>query len=203
MGDPRTPKKQFKKPGHPWEAERIKEEAQLKTEYGLSNKKEIWKINSKLRNWRTQARQIVSLPEEQRNEQEKALVSKLNRLGVLADETKIDDILALNVRAVLDRRLQSQVYKLGLSNSAKQARQFILHSKVIVDGKVITAPSYLVKKSNKVKIIETFAPKLKAVYTVEPKVEVKVKDVSKDTTDEQVVEKLASAATKEANHGKE
>jgi small subunit ribosomal protein S4 len=203
MGDPKRAKKQFKKPGHPWEAERIKEEGQLKKEYGLSNKKEIWKVNSKLRNWRTQARQIVSLSEDHRKEQEKALVAKLNRLGVLGDEAKIDDILALNVRAVLDRRLQSQVYKLGFSNSSKQARQFILHSKVIVDGKVVTAPSYLVKKANQVRIIETFAPKLKEIYTVKPKAEAKVKEVSKDTSDEQVVEKLAEAATKEANHGKE
>ena len=50
MGHPKKPKKQYSKPGHPWEAERIKEEASLRREYGMTNKKEIWRATSKLRN---------------------------------------------------------------------------------------------------------------------------------------------------------
>ncbi len=193
MGDPKKPKKQYKKPGHPWEAERIKEELQLKKEYGLSNKREIWRSSSKLRSWRHQARQIVSLQEEQRQESEKALVSKLNTLGVLGKEAKIDDILALDLRTVLDRRLQSQVYKLGLVNSIKQARQFILHGKIIVNNKVITAPAHMVKSADKIKFKEGFVPDIRKVVTLKPK----TAPVEKKKTDADVVKELAVKATKE------
>jgi len=199
MGDPKKPKKQYKKPGHPWEAARIKEELQLKKEYGLANKKEIWKASSKLRNWRTQARQIVSLQEDLRNESEKALVSKLHKLGMLAKDAKIDDILALDLRTVLDRRLQSQVYALGLVNSSKQARQFIIHSKITVNDKVIAAPSYLVNSNDKVRLIEGFAPIIKKVVELKQKVmEKQLEKAAEQKTNAEVVEEVAMKATKEA-----
>jgi small subunit ribosomal protein S4 len=207
MGDPKKPKKMYKKPGHPWEAERIKEEISLKKEYGLSNKKEIWKTSSKLRDWRSQARHIVSLPEEQRDEMEKALVTKLNRLGILEKDNKIDDILALDVRTILDRRLQSQIYKLGLVNSIKQARQFILHGKIDVNDKIITAPSYLVKRDDKLRLKAGFIPVItkivrkdeKLIEAIKTKPENKEQTPAKPKTNEQVVEEAAMKATKEAS----
>jgi len=168
----------------------------------LSNKREIWRAASKLRNWRHQARQIVSLQEVQRAEKEKQLVGKLNRLGVLAKDAKIDDILALSLRSILDRRLQSLIYTQGFVNSIKQARQFILHGKVIVNDKVITAPSYVVESADKIKLIEGFAPKVKKVIKLkkpeEPAETVKPVEISKEASDKQVVEDLALKATKEA-----
>ncbi len=212
MGDPKKPKKIYKKPGQRWEADRIKEEIKLKKEYGLSNKREIWKVSSKLRDWRSQARHIVSLQEEQRKEAEVALINKLYNLGMLEKEDHIDDILALDIRAILDRRLQSQIYKISLSNSTKQARQFILHGKVEVSGKVITAPSYLVKRADKIKLVSGFAPKIKVVIEA-PKKQmeatlekgpgggtkplVKTEAPAVEKTDAQVVEEAAKAATKE------
>ena len=38
-----------------------------------------------------------------------------------------------SLRDILERRLQTVVYKMGLANSVKQARQFILHRKVVVN----------------------------------------------------------------------
>jgi small subunit ribosomal protein S4 len=198
MGDPKKPKKGYKKPGHPWVAERIKEEIRLKKEYGLSNKREIWKMVSKLREWRNQARHIVSLQEEQRIEAEKALTSKLYRLGILNEGDQIDDILALDIRTILDRRLQSQTYSLGLANSSKQARQFILHGKIEVNGKVVTAPSYLVKLADKLKLISGFAPKIQIVVEAPKKRMQENLEAPKEKTDAQVVEEAAKAATKEA-----
>jgi small subunit ribosomal protein S4 len=199
MGDPKKPKKLYKKPGHPWEAERIKDEIRLKKEYGLSNKKEIWKSSSKLRDWRNQARHIVSLPEEQRNEMETALVGKLNRLGILEKEAKIDDILALDIRSILDRRLQSQIYKLGLVNSIKQARQFILHKKIEVNDKVITSPAYLVRKDDKLRFLAGFVPKItKIIRAPKPKTEEAPKVDESIKTNAQVVEEAAVKATEKS-----
>ena len=44
MGDPRRLKKRYSAPSHPWQKERIEEEIVLTREYGLRNKKEIWKL---------------------------------------------------------------------------------------------------------------------------------------------------------------
>jgi len=196
MGDPKKPKKKYKSPGHPWEAERIKEEGGLRKEYGLTNKKEIWRMNTKLRNWHKQARKIVSLEEEQRKLAEKALVNKLNQLGILEKDAFVDDILALTIRDVLERRLQTQVYKRGLVNSVKQARQFILHNKVVVGNKIVSAPTYLVKTSDAISLIPGFAPIIKKVIELKEsemnKIRPKKSEVKQEAekTDEEVVEEI-------------
>jgi len=50
----------------------------------------------------------------------------------------------LSVKDVLNRRLQSIVYRKGFARSAKQARQFIVHRHVIINDKEMTVPGYLV-----------------------------------------------------------
>jgi ribosomal protein S4 len=105
----------------------------------------------------------------------------------------------LDIRTVLDRRLQSIVYKKGLVNSSKQARQFILHRKVTVDNKVITAPSYIVTKKNDVKLIEGFAPKIEKIIKAPVVAPMKVSEAPENKTNAQVAEELAKTATKEAN----
>ncbi len=163
MGDPKKSRKKYSTPGHPYEAERIKEENRLLREFGLSNKKEIWKVSSILKKWREQARSIIALSDEERDIEEQKLVQKLNSLGILPKESRLDDVLALELRTILERRLQTQVYKMGLSNSIKQARQFILHRKVTVNGKKITSPACLIKKADTIRLIGSFRPKLKDV----------------------------------------
>ena len=50
MGDPKKQRKKYETPLHPWQGERILAEKKIMEEYGLKNKKEIWKMNSMLRN---------------------------------------------------------------------------------------------------------------------------------------------------------
>ena len=52
MGDPKFPRRSFDTPSHPWQGERIKEEAILVKQYGLKSKKELWKAKTILRNLR-------------------------------------------------------------------------------------------------------------------------------------------------------
>ena len=111
MGHPRFQRKKYTPPRHPWEAERIKEENQLTKEYGLKKKTEIWKAASKLKNWQAQAKNIVSLTGAEREQAEKILLTKLNRLGILSEKAGLDDVLGLTVRDVLERRLQTVLYK--------------------------------------------------------------------------------------------
>jgi small subunit ribosomal protein S4 len=72
------------------------------------------------------------------------ILNRLKRYGLLKTEAGLDDILSLEVTNFLERRLQTQVHKQGLANTVKQARQFIVHGHIAVDGKKVTIPGYLV-----------------------------------------------------------
>jgi len=156
MGDPKLPKKKYKKPRHPWEADRIKQENELIKEFGLKNKREIWKAQALLRKWQTRAKTIVGLVGEERERAERILLRTLTNYGVLTEGASIDDVLRLTIRDIMERRLQTQVYKLGLALSPKQARQFIVHQKILVNSRKITSPSYLVKIGDKIEYVPGF-----------------------------------------------
>jgi small subunit ribosomal protein S4 len=116
----------------------------LKTEYGLKSMKELWKADSILRKVRREARRLLSISEEDRKADERKLLSSLVNKGMLKSGSKVDDILGLNVRVVLERRLQTLVVRKGLARTFSQARQLIVHGFVSVAGKKVTVPSYLV-----------------------------------------------------------
>ncbi|NVM35690.1 MAG: 30S ribosomal protein S4 [Candidatus Lokiarchaeota archaeon] len=156
MGDPRRLKKKFKKPKHPFQKDRIKEELEFLGKYGLRNKREYWKMRTILGNWRHIARQSRTLSKEQAVEVQQTLIKKLNRLGIIGSEAEFEDVLLLSVEDVLKRRLQTLVYEKGLASTIYQARQYITHGHIQVKGKKINAPSYIVKKEEE-KLID-FAP---------------------------------------------
>ncbi|MCX8173238.1 MAG: 30S ribosomal protein S4 [Thermoplasmata archaeon] len=151
MGDPKKPRKKFDKPSHPWIIERIQEENELVKNYGLKNKREVWKAESMLRSWRRQARDLqarIRRKEAQAEVEMKNLFGKLQNLGVLTmDNPTLDDVLALDIEKILSRRLETLVYTKGLASSYRQARQLIVHGHISVNGHKVTVPSYLVKKS--------------------------------------------------------
>ena len=144
MGDPKKPRKKYKKPVRPWERSRIEEEKVLIKEFGLKNKKELWKAESILRNIRNQAKRLIGSKTEQSKKEEKQLLEKLGKLGLVKGDGKIEDILSLNKKDVLERRLESIVFKQDLSKSISQARQFIVHGHITVKDRVVRVPSYLV-----------------------------------------------------------
>lgn len=152
MGDPRRIRKKYETPPHPWQKDRIEEERKLMEEYGLKNKREVWKAQAILRNIRRQARDLLAMKSEQSDKQAKLLLQKLYRLNLLQEGATLDDVLALNVRDVLNRRLQTLVYKKGLARTIKQARQFIVHGHIAIGGRKITVPSYLVPREEEDKI---------------------------------------------------
>ncbi len=146
MGDPKVIRRKYERPLQPWQQDRIEKERVIREEYGLKNKKEIWKLDSKLRKFKTQAKNLISRTGEQAKKEEKQLLEKLFRLGLAEKEAKVDDVLDLNINDLMSRRLQSIVYKRKLASSVKQARQFIVHCHIFVKGKCVDVPSYLVKR---------------------------------------------------------
>ncbi len=137
----------YETPNHPFQGERIAQEADLLSRYGLSNKEELWRAQSELRDYRREARRLLG---EAQGEVEVAaeaaadFLARLKRIGVLDEEDGLDDILSLDVTDILERRLQTVAYRKGLANTPNQARQFIVHGHITVDGARVTRPSYKV-----------------------------------------------------------
>ena len=130
--------KQYVRPRKPFDKRRIDEELQIKEKFGLKNKREIWKADAKVSLMRRRAKELITASQE---EKERFFV-KLREIG-LPIKT-ISDVLALTKENLLERRLQTVLFQKKLAPSVKAARQFIAHKKVLVQGKVINAPSYLV-----------------------------------------------------------
>jgi small subunit ribosomal protein S4 len=54
--------------------------------------------------------------------------------------------------ALLERRLDNVIYRLGFATTRAQARQFVSHGHVLVDGRRVTIPSYGVRPGQTVAI---------------------------------------------------
>ena len=130
--------KTYSKPKRPFNKERIEEEAQIKKEFGLKNKKEIWKADAKIKLIRVKAKKLISA----KLEEQQALFDRLKKIGL--NVNTIADVLSLDKKDYLNRRLQTIVVKKKLATTSKSARQLITHRKVLVDGKVLNSPSYIV-----------------------------------------------------------
>jgi small subunit ribosomal protein S4 len=142
MGDPKRIRKKYETPGHPWRKENLSEELKLMGEYGLRNKREIWRATSTLRKYRALARSLFTAVGERRAVEEARLIGRLYRLGLLPQNATLDDVLKLTVRDFLDRRLQTMVYRLGIAKTPYHARQLITHGKIFIGSKKVKAPSY-------------------------------------------------------------
>ncbi len=149
MGDIKKKKNKFKKPRKSFDRTRIEEEDKIVLKYGLKNKKEIWKAESEVSKLRRRAKALIPKTDEERNE----FFGKLNDLGLNVKTTA--DALALTKEDWLERRLQTKVFKIGLSKTPLESRQLIVHKKISVDGKIVNIPSFLVnsKSEKKIKLI--------------------------------------------------
>lgn len=147
MGDPKKSRKKYSRPTHPWQKERIEEEKILIKEYGLKNKKEIWKATSLVRQLTGRAKKLSTPTTPQAEKEKTELLRKVESLNLVKADPDLDDVLGLNPRVVLDRRLQTVVLKKGLARSIKQARQMIVHEHITIGETKITVPSYLVSKT--------------------------------------------------------
>lgn len=142
-------RKKYEKPKRLWDKERIEREKTLLKNYGLKKKREIWRAEALLRKYRRLGRMLAAKKDK---EQEKMLIKKLSELGMVEENAGLDNVLALTIENILDRRLQTIVYKKGLTNSINQARQLIVHGKIAIEGRKIPYPGYLVPKKEEEKI---------------------------------------------------
>jgi len=113
MGDPKKQRKKYDTPRFPWQIDALEAELKLLGQYGLRNKREIWRA--------------------------------------------LDDVLDLALEDILGRRLQTLVFQRGLAKSIQQSRQLITHGHIVIEGRRVSSPSYLVLKDEETKI--TYTPK--------------------------------------------
>lgn len=128
----------YSKPKKPFDKTRIEEEAKIKKEFGLKNKKEIWKADTKIKSMREKAKKLISANKEEQG----ALFDRLRKIGL--NVHSIADILSLRKEDYLKRRLQTLVVEKGLATTTKGSRQMIVHKKILVNGNVVNVPSYIV-----------------------------------------------------------
>ncbi len=199
MGDPIRRAKAYSRPRKPWDRTRLEAEKKLKKTYGLKTKRELWKTEAILRKKRQSARKLLALPPERAQKQEKELVKSLHRIGILREDAVLDDVLGLENPEFLERRLQTIVLRKGLATTAKQARQLIAHGHIGVNGKKVTAPSYLVRTHDAIGYYGK-----PVVLQAAPKREVKkgdlmpsIEEASQETTEEAEAEAKEAIAEKE------
>jgi small subunit ribosomal protein S4 len=144
MGDPRKQKKKYVAPKKPFDSDRFEQELQMVGVYGLRNKKELWKHRTELSNYRRQARTLLALPVSERALHERELVNKLVRLGILTTEPTLDHVLDLTMENLLERRLQTVVFRKGLASSMHHARQIVTHGHIALDAARVDTPQRLI-----------------------------------------------------------
>ncbi|MEF8818458.1 MAG: 30S ribosomal protein S4 [Haloferacaceae archaeon] len=140
--------KRYETPNHPYQGERIADEGNLLSTYGLKNKQELWRTQSQLRRFRREARRLLGEAQgdvDAANAQGADFLARLRRIGVLGEQDDISDVLSLSVTDLLERRLQSIVYRQGLASTPEQARQFVVHGHVVVDGARVDRPGQTVE----------------------------------------------------------
>ena len=159
MGDPKYPRKVWRKPKRPLNYKLKMEELKTLGTFGLRTKRELWKANTELSRVRHQARLLLALRQEVRAEKEPILMKSLTRIGLVSSDATLDDVLNLNVNDLLSRRLQTIVSKNFGFKTPYQARQAVIHGHIMIGDRKIDIPSYTVKVEEENNI--HFAPESK------------------------------------------
>ncbi len=152
MGDPKKPRKKYSAPKHPWRSDQLSQELYILGTYGLRNKRELWKAHTELSRIRKQARMLLAEPHEIRVKKEKELLLFLTKMGIVDSKSSLDDVLGLTIENLLERRLQTIVWKKGLASSPYQARQMITHGHVMIGDRIVTRPGNTVKRGEEVRL---------------------------------------------------
>jgi len=156
MGDPKKQRKKYETPRFPWRTDVLQEELKLLGQYGLRNKHELWLYETMLSKFRSIARSLIGKSPEERRKMEGELLARLKKLGILHETAVLDNVLDLTIEDILERRLQTIVFRKGLAKTIHQARQLITHGHMAIGKQRVTVPGFLVTKEEENQI--TYAP---------------------------------------------
>lgn len=100
-------------------------------------------------------RKLTSYATQLREKQKvKAMYGILERQfrKIFTDATRKTGNPGENLLIALERRIDNAIYQLGIASSRAQARQFVRHGHILVDGKKVNIPAYLVKVNQVIKV---------------------------------------------------
>jgi small subunit ribosomal protein S4 len=166
MGDPKKQRKKFETPRFRWRTDILQEELKLIGQYGLRNKHELWRHKTMLSKTRGIARSLIGKTPEERMKMENELLARLKKLGILAKTSVLDNVLDLSIEDLLERRLQTIVFRKGLARTIFQARQLITHGHITIGNRRVTVPSYTVAKAEEEQVI--YSPQSAVVNEAHP-----------------------------------
>jgi len=153
MGDPKKQRKKYETPRFRWRKDILQEELKLLGQYGLRNKHELWRHKTMLSKTRGIARSLIGKTPEERAKMENELLARLKKLGILEETAVLDNVLDLSIEDLLERRLQTIVFRKGLTRTIFQSRQLITHGHVNIGNRRVTVPSYLVSKEEENQVV--------------------------------------------------
>ena len=142
----------WKKPKRPLNYDLIMDELKTLGTFGLKTKRELWKTQTELSRVRLQARSLLALRQDERERKEPILMQSLSKIGLVNEDSTLDDVLNLQVTDLLSRRLQTIVQRKLYFKTPYQARQAIVHGHIMIGDSVVTIPSYIVKTEEEAKI---------------------------------------------------
>ena len=146
------PRRIWKKPKRPLNYDLMMDELKTLGTFGLKTKKELWKTQTELSRVRLQARSLLALRQEERERKEPILIQSLSKIGLVDQNSTLDDVLNLQVNDLLSRRLQTMAQRKLFFKTPYQARQAIVHGHIMIGDSIITIPSYIVKTEEEAKI---------------------------------------------------
>ncbi len=201
MGKPKFSRKKYETPSHPWQEDRIKGENEFIKKYGLKNKREVWKAETRLRKYRGQARELlakIDTGDAQSKKESDQLLIYLGKMNILPPKSTLDDVLTLNTESILSRRLQTLTYLKGLANTPFQSRQLISHGHIAIGDRRVTVPGYLVTKDEESEIGYTSdSPLNDTMHPARPKADFKSIPLKRPEKPPEQVEKTIEEKTKE------
>ncbi len=187
MGDPKYPRRVWRKPKRPLNYELKMEELKTLGTFGLRTKRELWKAHTELSRVRHQARSLLALRQEIREEKEPILMQSLARIGLVTSGASLDDVLNLNANDLLSRRLQTIVTKKFGFKTPYQARQAVIHGHIMIGDRKVDIPSYTV----------TVAEEDSIHFTPESKIPEMLENTKSEETKEAAAEETKEAAAEE------
>ena len=98
-------------------------------------------MDSILSGFARQAKELITGEDDIKKGQ---LLGKLISLGLLKEGSRVEEVLSIELKDILGRRLQTLVFRKKLARSIDQSRQFIVHEHISIGDKKITVPSYMV-----------------------------------------------------------
>ena len=154
MGDTKNFRRVWKKPKRPLNFDLKMDELKILGTFGLKTKRELWKARTELSRVRNQARTLLALRQDVREQKEPILMNSLSKVGYVQSDATLDDVLNLEINDLLARRLQTIVQKKFYFKTPYQARQAVSHGHVLIGDQIVNIPSYLVNvdEEDKVKL---------------------------------------------------